>query len=131
MNAVEGRDGTIDASDLHHDETIKKRALAKAAKAPVRRARNPSCAVLLNELEREFGAAPILIDNGRDPFFRKRPYPAKQRLIRRVDELPDLVEIALDSPEWRSTGRADCRLCHLSWEVPWRRLRFHGMFPFE
>jgi len=72
-----------------------------------------------------------LIDNGCNPFFRKRPYPAKQRLIRRLDELRDLVEIALDSPEWRGTGRAACRLCHLSREVSWRRLRFHGMFPLE
>src|SRR4029453_17882674 len=128
MNAVECRDGAIDARELHHDETIKKRALGKAAKAPVRRARYPQCAVLPYELEREFGAAPILIDNGCDPFFRKCPYSAEQRLIRRVDELRDFVEIALNSPEPRSTGRTACRLCHLSREVPWRRPRFHGMF---
>src|SRR5262245_46941355 len=126
MNAVECRDGAIDARELHHDETIKKCALAKAAKAPVRRARNPECAVLLNEFEREFGATPILIDDGCDPFFRKRPYPAKQRLIRRVDELRDLVEIAFDILGWRTSGRAAWRL---SKEVAWRRSRFHGMFP--
>src|SRR5262249_30120411 len=130
MNAVERCDGAIDAGELHHHETVNKRALTQAAKSAVWRARDPKFAVVADEFERKLGPTPVLVNNGRYFLFRERPHTTEQSLIRRrVDEMRDLVEIAVDGPRRRASGRAICSLRDVSDRLSWRRLRFHGIFP--
>ena len=131
MNAMECRDRTIDARELHHDKTVEEHALAEAAKPAVRHACDPKRAVLADEFEWEFSATPILVDNGRNLLFCKCPHPTKQGLILRADKVRDLVEISVDNIVRRvSRWAAARRFRDFSKKVSWRRLRFHGMFPF-
>src|SRR5262245_63537584 len=109
MNAMERCDRAIDARELHHDETVNKRALTQAAKSAVWRACDPKCAVVADEFERKFRPTPVLVNNGRYFLFRERPHATEQSLIRRADEMRDLVEIPVDAPEGRASGRAICR----------------------
>src|SRR5215510_14958806 len=129
MNAVERCDGAIDAGELHHHETVNKRALTQATKSAIWRACDPKCAVFADEFERKLGPTPVLVNNGRYFLFSERPHTTEQSLIRRIDEMRDLVEIAVDGPGRRASGRAICRLRDVPERLSWRRLRFHGMFP--
>src|SRR5262245_1335774 len=129
MNAMKRCDGAIDAGELHHDETVNKRALTEAAKSAVWRACDTNRAVIANEFKRKFSATPILVDDGRNLLFRERPHATEQNVIRRADEMRDLVEIRVDGPGRRASGRAICRPRGVPKKACWRRLRFHGMLP--
>src|SRR5262245_29758600 len=131
MNAVERCDGAIDAGEFHHDKTVNKRALTQAAKSAIWRAGDPKRAVIADELERKISPTPVLVNNRRYFLFRERPDAIKQSLIRRADEMRDLVEIPVDGRGRRASGRAICRPRDIPKKLCWRRLRFHGMFPRE
>src|SRR5262245_33964841 len=129
MNAVERCDGAIDAGELHHHETVNKRALTQATKSAIWRACDPKCAVVADEFERKLGPTPVFVNNGRYFLFRELPHTTEQSLIRRADEMRNLVEIAVDGLGQCAGGRAICCLRDVPTKLCWRRLRFHGMFP--
>src|SRR5262249_57702164 len=98
MNGVERRDRAIDTGELHHDETVKKRALTKAAKPLIWHTCDPKRAVLADQFEWKFSATPILVNDRRHFLFRERPHPAKPDLIRRAHYFSHFVEISIDIP---------------------------------
>src|SRR5262245_59274146 len=96
MYTPKSRNRRIDPRQLHRDKAVQQPAAASGTISLVANSPDADFGHLRNDLERECITPPILLDNRRHHTFSKLADAFDQRALFVIENIGDLVEIAVD-----------------------------------